>query len=316
MLGIHIHDAEIARLFHHNPTLRQDIKRLPVASSNELFTAPTAASWKILMGRARKQHSSTRQSHNSHQSLSSQTGMDTPRLPDVLNRFSSYAILEAIAASSYESREPLARWRLAAQQCREWLFMWYNKYQKDIGSHEPDPFCLMILWHSTFMSLHADFDRLECACGREGYDVAQENKEYAYEWTRSADAKRCLLHAVLIQRYLESLKLGTEPSIHVPISLYRAGIVWYCFTHFAAEGESASGLTEDVDFPELRLLGINGKQLLLEASGFQFGRPGSSSLCKVIDLLQRIGHWGVSRSLSSTLVALAEGGQDPFKISL
>ena len=316
MLGIHIHDAEIARMFHHNPILRQDIERLPVASSNELFAAPTAASWKSLMAKARKQRSATKQSHALHQSLLSRTAMITSQLPDVSDRFLSYAILEAIAASSCESREPLARWRLAAQQCREWLLMWYDKYQKDIGPHEPDSFCLMILWHSTFMSLHADFDRLECACGREGYDVAQENKEYAYEWARSADAKRCILHAILIQRYLESLKLGTEPSIHVPMSLYRTGIVWYCYAHFSAGAESASGLTEEVDFPELRLLGINEKKLLSEASGFQFGRPGSSSLCKVIDLLQRVGHWGVSRRLSSTLVALVEGGQDPLKISL
>ena len=177
-----------------------------------------------------------------------------------------------------------------------------------------DPFCLMILWHSTFMSLYADFSRLECACGREGEDFSLRDRVYAQTWARSEDAKRCLLHAALIQRHFQSMPIGTEPAIHVPMALYYCGIAWTSYTRFAdriafsmSEGET------NLQYSEMRLIGINETKLFVEAlAKVESGRPDSSPFFKVIDMLGRITHWKIASSLASTLLVVIEDSEHLF----
>ena len=70
---------------------------------------------------------------------------------------------------------------------------------------------------------------------------------------------------------------------------------------------------QSLDFPELRLLGINENNMIAEETGgHQLGRLGSSPLFRLIDLLQRISHWKLAQSFASTLLALVENEQDVF----
>jgi hypothetical protein len=202
----------------------------------------------------------------------------------------------------------------------------------------------MMLWHSIYITLHADINALECAAGREGYDVAQKYTSYARAWVRSAGAKRCLLHALLIQKHFESLSAGSEPAIYVPMCLYYCGLVWACFMCFgggddhcetgrgdgdgnetgpgdaesretgASADEAISiGSTDNLQFAELRLPGIDGIGVFLEQMrGLQPRRLAMGSLFRVIDLLQRISHWKIAQNLAATLLVIVEETQDLF----
>lgn len=198
----------------------------------------------------------------------------------------------------------------------------------------------MMLWHSIHITLHADINALECAAGREGYDAVQKYTPYARSWVRSPDAKRCLLHALLIQKNFESLSAGAEPAIYVPMCLYYCGLVWACFMCFGGdalneheseagngdgenENQSRSphgqhdvitiGPTENLQFAELRLPGVDGIGVFLEQmGGLQPRRLAMGSLFRIIDLLQRISHWKIAQSLAATLLVLVEETQDLF----
>lgn len=202
----------------------------------------------------------------------------------------------------------------------------------------------MMLWHSIYITLHADINALECAAGREGYESAQRYTPYARAWVRSPDAKRCLLHAVLIQKNFESLSAGAEPAMFVPKCLYYCGLVWACFMCFGGdyhsdadspcgdeiqperghenktnklEGQRENVITigpaETLQFAELRLPGIDGIGGFLEQMGrLQPRRLAVGSLFRIIDLLQRISHWKIAQSLATTLLVLVEETQDLF----
>jgi hypothetical protein len=200
----------------------------------------------------------------------------------------------------------------------------------------------MMLWHSIHITLHADINALECAAGREGYDAVQKYTPYARAWVRSPDAKRCLLHALLIQKNFESLSAGAEPAMFVPKCLYYCGLVWACFMCFGGDShhnhedevepekdnenkprdpESEAqrddvitiGPAENLQFAELRLPGVDGIGVFLEQmGGLQPRRLAVGSLFRIIDLLQRISHWKIAQSLALTLLVVVEETQDLF----
>ena len=310
VLGLLIHDSELARLHHHEPTLRQSLERLPHISSNELFLAPTAMHWKNLMIQTQMKDLAANCSRSSIRTV------PTPgvfKFPEVSSDFELCVILEAISALACENRDSSITWPHTAQRCRELLTLWYEKYHPIIVCRKFNRAGPMILWHAIFMIVHADFDTLEVACGREGPEATQKALAYARAWVKSVDAKRCLLHAVLIQRHFESMPMGTEPSIHVPMCLYYCGIILFCYLRFGAGGDCIEEAEENFDFPELRLLRVDGNKMIAEETGvLQLGRPGSSPMFKVIDLLQRISHWKIAQSFASTLLALLEEEQDIF----
>ncbi|KAK6837339.1 hypothetical protein RU639_001134 [Aspergillus parasiticus] len=300
LLGIYIHDAELAKLHHHEPILRHVPERLPQVSSPELFAAANANAWKRML-----------------MSTKAPTGMSSPvaevDIPLPLDRiagndFLSYGILESIRTMIHEYRASAA-WPTTVRKCESLLMAWYQRFRdSNTNGRIPDPFCHMILWHSIFMNLYAQFDDLECACGREGQINSQKFGASATAWARSVDAKRCLLHAVLLQQHFQSLAIGVEPAIHVPMALYYCGIAWTSFTRFnSGANDLQVGSVEAFDFPELRLLGIDQAKLFHDATrGIQWGRPVSGPFFMAISLLGKISHWKVSERFASTLLALQD----------
>lgn len=175
---------------------------------------------------------------------------EIPRLsPAACNGFLTCAILESICALAYENRDCPASWPLTSRKCLDLLIEHYQTCiitTNPTRSSKSDPFCLAILWHSICMRLFTRFDELERACGRDGKAASLKARAYATSWAGSPDATRTLLHAALIQNHFQSLSVGVEPAIHVPMALYYCGIAWTCFTRF---GSAAS-------IQPLMLLGI------------------------------------------------------------
>ncbi|GAD97253.1 hypothetical protein ANI_1_1736134 [Paecilomyces variotii No. 5] len=314
ILGIYIHDVELAKLHNHEPVLRHAIEKIPKLSPPGVFTAPNAVAWK-------KQLLLTQQPYHVPPSPSTDPmSLLVETKPG--NDFESFVILESIGSLILEDRGFVQMQHSATvEKYERLLIQWFLQRQNDNTENGPqsnsttaDPFCLRILWHSTFMHLYTRFDDLECACGREGEKLSQQKRTYAASWAKSTNAKRTLLHAALIQRQFQTHALGAEPAIHVPMALYYTGIAWASFTQFGGSDDARIDRNaEDLDCPELRLLGINQMKFFTEVMGnIQMGRPESVPLFRAIDLLGKINHWKLSQNLSSTLLAFVENTPDLF----
>ncbi|OJK03482.1 hypothetical protein ASPACDRAFT_111274 [Aspergillus aculeatus ATCC 16872] len=104
---------------------------------------------------------------------------------------------------------------------------------------------------------------------------------------------------------MDQTSFGVEPPIHIPRVVFRAALVWFCYTTFGSDALDAD--QPALVFPRLTRLGINCQQLLFEANGFSVSRPrasGSSTLCALVDCLRRIGHWEISRRFTTILSVL------------
>ena len=256
----------------------------------------------------------------------------------------AYVILHGISASVCAKRQLGFRNALDFDGFRDSLMCWYYTFEVDrlpsvaiTSNYQMDGFCLMVLWHSIFMTLLVDFNRLERAIGRDGStDLLSDNDtDYATQWAASMDAKRCVLHAHLLQKALGSMRFDAEPAIHVPRCLFNAAIVWYCYTRFGrapntpsqASHDSASGSIAEQEhrFPEIQILekqspGHVFGQLFQSASTpdgmgsqaqAQHPNPRQrdqsatalevGTLCSLTDTLQRIGHWNIARRFAGIL---------------
>ena len=208
---------------------------------------------------------------------------------------------------------------------------------------------IRVLWHTVFMELVTDFDSLERAVGRDGPDnrTAEQDLAYAYQWANSKNAQRCILHARALLYSLGAMRLDAEPAIHIPHCLFLVGIASYSYTNFrrskntafqsgSFQTESIPGMGAASEFPEFSQFKIPIPKHLLDSSrnaskaqdsshsGITAERDASNSedrsrsdldvgsgiIFTVIDLLQRIGHWGVARKYAATLSALAKNKGD------
>lgn len=291
--AVSILDAELSELLLSDALLRRS--PLDLVSEDNLWMAPTAEAW---VSAVRCQIE--------------QSGIPTsPSSPGPVG-FRSYVELESIiwAISDSNFQENKADLPVKFERA---LISFYDRYLRPLeSSHlKQDTFCLQALWHSGFLSLLTDFDRLERAIGREGSAEAQRHKEYAIDWASSPSGMRCAVHAVLILHLLETLPLGIEPAIHVPRVLFRATIVWYCYLKFGTSEETNEPRAFNLhNFGELKFINVNGGKLLFESQDYQNKKPLPSrctTACRYVDLLKRVGHWGLSQQLAAIGVVLLHG---------
>lgn len=223
--------------------------------------------------------------------------------------FSVYALLEEKISRIMEKSDAPPLRDTLEEFIQPLIHIYTDQLSKKIDS---DPFSLKALWHSVFISLYSDMNMLECAVGRDGFDEAQAQNRHAIAWASSADGHRCATHAALILRHLQRIPVGEEPAIHVPRLLYRVSIVWYSYTRFGRDDPESSSSVE-VNFIELNKAGIDGQRTLFAANGFKKTRPTtseSSTLFQAIDLLARLGHWGISQKMASMTSILVHGKQN------
>ncbi|OQE15968.1 hypothetical protein PENFLA_c029G10970 [Penicillium flavigenum] len=306
LAGIHVHDVEISELFLTDTYLRHSPEKLPPLSDDDLWAATTVEDWsgKIM---TRLSDSNMHEIH--------------PRPPDTIadhaplqltplssNGFHAYLELEGLGKSAVESKNtnsPAQR-----QYCEDRLIVFYKTHISPNTGHTRDPYSLPVLWHSIFLSLYANTDRLELVIGKEGYIESENHVSYAQSWASSPDGQRCALHAAIILRKLEQEKISTEPPIHIPRIIFRAALVWFCYTRFGSDTASSQ---QNMEFPELQKIGLDYQRLLFEANGFKTSRPTtaeSSTFCGLVDILSRAGHWGISQLFASILDLLLPDVKD------
>ena len=284
------------------PFLRHSTASLPVIAEDDLWDAPTAEEWGRAVGRRIS-------SYVPNAPLTPHTSEALLQLSPEQNHtessnFNQYLQLQNIEACIMEKRNGN---NVCTSDCCESLIQFWNLHLGENGQ-VGNLYFLPVLWHSICTSLFVDVDRLERVIGKEGFNRAQSERAYAREWACSPAGQRCALHGALILRRLEATGIGTEPPIHVPRAIFRAAIIWFCYCEFA--GDTSGELLTMMSFPELDNIGVNCQQILLEANCFKSVRPKveeSRTLCALIDVLERIGHWGISRKFATILRARVSG---------
>ncbi|OJJ66954.1 hypothetical protein ASPBRDRAFT_59377 [Aspergillus brasiliensis CBS 101740] len=292
-IALNIHDAELASLMHHEPIRKHRFAQYPLLASEPMFMAPTAVRWAEMF---RQSPSYTKFSLSSDSDFYT-AGHDS--------RFAVYSVLESINAHIIEARLSGTLEDRRSQDLSGLLMHWWSKYSLQyIQEEEDDPFSLPVLWHSIYMSLYSDMDLLERAVGRNGHAAANGSQHRVQAWAGSLDASKCLVHALLIQRYLERMRISSEPAIHVPRALFSAALAWLCFTRL---GQQQSINLKAFDAPEIQLLG--SETALQEAQGQAFGDSAFADvnhLHRLIDLLHRFGRWTISKTFATVLCTALE----------
>ena len=314
-MGLYIHDSQLASLLHHDPILRHNATPLSIAASNEVFFAPSASQWAKLVRRSPPRETLLREHFHSNQHRDSRPHPLAMEMECSQSQFSCYVILHSIEATVEEAIQTSLEWpdQNSFTKFSDALNCWYLAYGKLYSTREPDTFCVIILWHKIWMSLLVNFNALERAIGRDGHQDASSAQEYVNSWTASAEAKRCIIHASLINRLMGTMQVDAEPAIHVPRCMFQAAIAWYCYVKFSAVVNISYTEAASLDFPEIRALDIIPEQYLFEVSGFQKGKPSvieASPLCRLTDMLHKVGHWEIARRYARILGLLIHGDTD------
>jgi hypothetical protein len=285
---------------------------MPLACCSDPFSAPAVDSWVHLI---EKDPSTSPMSPSCPHTGATPSTPPRAHIPGTRcshSMFSAYAILEGIGASICEERI-LGRFNENSVKGYEQdLVSWYKTYGERVKG-KSDPLCLLILWHWLFMSVFTDFNRLELAIGKEGTGDAAAEAAYALEWSSSVDSRRCLLHAFLLQKQLESMLLRRVLPIHVPRCLFSAAIAWFCYLRSAQYTALDLSSVEGLRFPEMEMLKVNAPQQWSEGIGFRSGSLSvvkGNTLCTLADMLRQVSHWDIAQNFARIIGPLIHGGVD------
>jgi hypothetical protein len=315
-LGLFVHDAEISTLLHDEPMLRHRVKAIPLASCTDQFSARAVNKWAYLIKRDPSMVPvAPRCSHMGGVATTADTmQMSEERCSHSM--FTAYMLLEGISASICEDHILGQLDHAASQRYERDLMSWYSRYHRAIMERY-DPLCLLVLWHAIWMSLLADFRSLELVIGDEGSAAAASAvASLIPRWSLATDARRCLLHAFLLQKRLESVPMGRAKAVHVPRCLFSAAVVWAGFLacasqdghdmHDAMRGPLWPSAESLVSWPETQLLSSDVSDCL-ETFGSQTGNLAfvkANTLCILVDLLRQLGYWGIAQKFTHALTPL------------
>jgi hypothetical protein len=349
---LYIHDAELAALFHHEPVFRHNAGYIPQVCSHELFSAPTAAIWESLF-RAEQRETSFQArvsaAGRSEFGGGGQFGTKSQRTTGLQNSFSYqnmfnvYNGLSGIAASICECRHLDLLSPAMVNKIESDLLTWYastpkafkipSEHLKQMGF----PFNMLPFWHATFITLCTDLNLLELAAGREGTEIAPSTREYVLAWIASPASKRCLFHALLLQKLIIATNLGSLVAFNTPRILFSAALCWYCYMMYVpdsvvASGSSAPSFTDGIlealnELPEIQLLreGADLKScnyypvphVLDEAIGalpkLLAANPAemkAETICMIECILRRLGTSGISLRFADIIQVFISGTID------
>ena len=255
---LYIHDAEIAALFHHEPVFRHNAGYIPTVCSQDLFSAPSAASWASLFRaqqRERQVGTTVSPAEFSEHLWDAQEGLNghkqsltsPQRGITCHNMFDAYNALSGISASICECRHLGLLSFTMVSKFESDLLTWYASTPKafkgtiEHSTQEETPINLLPLWHYCFITLSTDLNILEVAVGREGAEIGPSTREYLSSWVMSSKSKRCLLHALFLQNLMVATNMGALVAIHTPRILFSAALCWYSYMLCHPDGASASG---------------------------------------------------------------------------
>ncbi|PYH40475.1 uncharacterized protein BP01DRAFT_361261, partial [Aspergillus saccharolyticus JOP 1030-1] len=307
--SLFIIDAELASILHREPLQSFQSYNLSPTCSENVFIASNALAWKASYHaelQARK-----------HQILTLNFGvtlLEPKTLEQVpsTSQFTAYAILQSFSIHVLSFKAQDVTTHHSTEHFHRPLNYFYHHFlEAYLDTSLPnDPLQLIVLWHLVYMEIYADFNLLEMAVGREGCKLSEEQFSTLLSWADSEDAFRCVLHGLMIRKHIQAMSLASEPAIHTPRALFWTGLVLFCYIRFSSNTKApASRISSEVrQFPELYLSGMDVSILLpeLREAKAEVNFSLKAILLSAVDLLDKIGHWGVSRRFSALLRAICD----------
>jgi hypothetical protein len=297
VLALQIHDAELSALLHREPSLKHIKLREPLQATHHSFAATTASKW----ASSAKQDAGLRT-----------TRIESASHPHQQELFAAYIKLEGIGVKIGEDRRGGHLDQDAINSHQETLLSWHNSYAEAVEEEEPDHLCLLSLWHWTYMNLLVDLDQLESAIGRDGPEAAQDAISYVANWVSTLNSPRCMMHAFLLQKQVQSLRFNQIPALHVPRILFSAAIAWYCYIKYGPGNDAldASVTVFNTDLPEFRVARSNLRQLsCITSLSWNQGALScikGATLCELGGLLQRMNEWGLAGTFAKIVARLID----------
>jgi hypothetical protein len=312
-MGLHVQDAELASLYHAPPNLRHTANRHYFACSKEVFDAPDAQSWAKAMRAHPPLPFSVRQYFQDRRKDFSSPDLIAQDIPDPEDDFTLYIILVGIQAQVCEAREVETLFTPETQrEISSLLLCWYQSYVHYRNAHPQypggTPFCLMILWHSIWVSLFSNIQVLETAFGSRGTAAAAEQVEVVSSWASSPTAKRAALHVMRIRALLSQLSISLVPSVHLPRVAFQSAIVCWCYIRFKEPSPTPRPVDTELEgWTEFAAAGVNVRSLEMELSRIRGGWGSDQPLGPFSEILHRLGQWGLAKKLGGILnVAIHE----------
>jgi len=295
-LALHIHDAELSFLYHRDSLLKHRRSENETLETSLAFNATTAREWEAYLRTREDIRFNGSDSHHS-----------TP-----VDSFAVYLKLEALGVLIAEDRRQGCL-KTTSKSYEDKLLRWHKSFYQNNPADQDDELCLLPLWHWTFINLLVDVDKIESAIGRDGPERGFQALEYITNWAATKDAARCMMHAFLLQRRLEALKLDHTPALHVPRIAFSAAIVSYCFITYGPGNDPLNGASNLINttHPEFRILGEHVKELTY-LSRLTWNRTATSSvtaatLCVLNGLLEMMGVWGLAGRFAKIIARLIDG---------
>jgi hypothetical protein len=274
-LALYLHDSLFSSIFHHETLLRHDALKLPNCGSEESYGATTSAEWFRIVTNPTK------------------------------SRFHNYVELAGILASINEIRHTGITSE-AIKKLEQTLTTWRTNNASFLRTPGEDCHCLMVLWYEAYMSLYTDFDAIEMFIGRDGIAAAGEVVDKVEHWYLN-NGSMCVAHALQIRNHVELLPTGRELAIHVPRSLFYAGLVVYAYIRNQQTSRLAA--SSRANEPASGASSIRNAYLtasISETTAQSVPAVDIGMVCNIADLLQRIGHWELSRRFASILGTLLD----------
>lgn len=294
--GLYIVDAEVARLLHHETIQGYEEYKLSFTCSEKAFSASNALDWKRTylaeMGHPRP-HSTPPAS-----SLSLPGSIQPYSVPDA-SSLTAYVILENISAQVIQRKQ--------YKDCAGNIVQFLHQSFTDLHHHlvPSSPLCqeeqpgldalqLQVFGSLIYMEALADFDLLERAVGRDGSKLTPEEYSTVTAWASSVDARRCMLHTLIIKNQVEEMRVSSELALHVAPAMFWAGIALFCYIRFNTQDKLLQGFLPPagVDLQEFSLLGVNLQAQLSEAVASEHNGLLSLKMTffSITDLLRLTGH--------------------------
>lgn len=262
------------------------------------FEAPTASNW----------ISSARQ-----EAESDTITIDSVAWPHPRDLFTAYIKLQTIGVKIGEDRLQESLDQDAFNTHQDALLRWHEHYAESVAEADPDHLCMLALWHWIYMHLLVDLDQLESAIGRDGPDVAQEAISYVSNWVLTPNSSRCMLHAFLLQKQVQSLHFNQIPALHIPRILFSAAITWYCYLKYGPGNDALdpSITMFDTNLPEFKAAGIKACKQLSSITNLSWNQGALScikaaTLCELGGVLHRINEWGSAGTFAKVVARLID----------
>jgi hypothetical protein len=261
LLGHYLVDGLISRMSGEIPSVRHAANQLCLPSTEAAFEARTADDWLTAMNKQEEVQSQQPSFRKIISSLFLLNGHGNDLIHPSCSAFSLRVVLEGLQSlipdcdndnDDYDSLLGVP----TKSSLRRALAQVYSSITAAEIS-EPERLELFLRWHTICLDLCKDSSllcRAVCArynitqhvCPGSQHQVGNQVKDVdLISWAQTEDARRALLHAVVIQEIVEQLPRGRAHVIHIPASLFASATV-YCV--FSLAGQTSVSLPEVVDW--------------------------------------------------------------------